>query len=151
MRSQLGRATSSSAAFFAYDRDFKAAIAQLRADGAEKVFLMGASFGGAAALTNAPMLPLAGVISLSGETQLPSAHLNGLAAVPRLRAPLLLVGSRHDRYLPVADALKLLHAAGSRDKRTALYPGGFHGWDIVEDAPYAAKARALILTWLRSH
>ena len=41
----------------------------LRGEGARTVFLIGASFGGAAALTYAPALPLAGVISLSGEAQ----------------------------------------------------------------------------------
>src|SRR5215831_21373350 len=46
----------------AYGRDFQAAVARLRADGARKVFLMGASFGGAAALTYAPSLSLAGVV-----------------------------------------------------------------------------------------
>jgi alpha-beta hydrolase superfamily lysophospholipase len=90
------------------------------------------------------------VVSLSGETALPSRKLNALAAVPNLRAPLLIVGSRHDPYLPVDEALQLLRRAGSKDKRTALYPGGFHGWNIVEDAPYAAKARALILGWIRA-
>ena len=65
--------------------------------------------------------------------------------MPRLRAPLLIVGSRHDRYLSVADAHLLVRRAGSRDKRVALYPGGFHGWDLVEDAPYAGKVRALVL------
>jgi alpha-beta hydrolase superfamily lysophospholipase len=136
--------------FLAYGRDFRAAVSHLRSEGATKVFLMGASFGGAAALTYAPGLPLAGVVSFSGETHIQGAGLNGLAAVPRLRAPLLIVGSRHDRYLPVADALRLLRRAGSEDKRTALYPGSYHGWDLVEDAPYAAKVRALVLAWVRA-
>ena len=140
----------STSKYLAYAQDFRAAIARLRADGARKVFLMGASFGGAAALTYAPGLPLAGVISLSGEAQLAGADLDALAAVPRLRAPLLIVGSRDDRYLPVPDALRLLHRAGSRDKRTAFYPGAFHGWDLVEDAPYAARVRALVLEWIRA-
>lgn len=137
--------------FLAYGRDLRAAVARLHAEGARKVFLMGASFGGAAALTYAPGLQLSGVVSFSGETHIPGTGLNGLAAVPRLRAPLLIVGSRHDRYLSVADAQLLVRRAGSRDKRVELYPGGFHGWDLVEDAPYAAKARAYVLGWLRSH
>ena len=135
----------------AYGRDFRAATARLRADGARKVFLMGASFGGAAALTYAPTLPLAGLVSLSGEAQIAGAGLDGLAAVPRLRAPLLIVGSRDDRYLSVTDALRLLRRAGSHDKRTAFYAGAFHGWQLVEDAPYAPRVRALVLAWLRSH
>jgi pimeloyl-ACP methyl ester carboxylesterase len=136
--------------FLAYGRDFRAAIARLHADGAHKVFLVGASFGGAAALNYGPDLPLAGVISMSGEARLRGTGLNGLAAVARLHAPLLIVGSRHDPLLSVADALKLLRRAGTKDKRTALYPGASHGWDIVEYAPYAAKARALVLAWIRA-
>lgn len=137
--------------FLAYGRDLRAAVARLRADGARKAFLFSASFGGAAALTYAPSLPVDGVVSFSGETDIPGTGLDGLAAVSRLRAPLLIVGSRHDRYLSVADALRLLRRAGSRDKRTALYPGGFHGWDLVESAPYAAQVRSLVLAWLRAH
>lgn len=138
------------AAPLAYGRDLRAAVGRLRADGARKVFLVGASFGGAAALAYAPQLDIDGVVSFSGEARLAGAKLDGLAQVARLRKPLLIVGSRHDRYLPVSDALALLRRAGTKDKRTALYPGGFHGWDIVEDAPYAARARALVLRWLRA-
>jgi len=137
--------------FLAYGRDLRAAVARLRANGARRVFLFGASFGGAAALTYAPSPPVDGVVSFSGETDIPGTGLDGLATVSRLRAPLLIVGSRHDRYLSVADALRLLRRAGSRDKRTALYPGAFHGWDLVEDAPYAARVRSLVLAWLRAH
>ncbi|HST19442.1 MAG TPA: alpha/beta fold hydrolase [Gaiellaceae bacterium] len=137
--------------FLAYGRDFRAAVARLRADGASKVFVLGASFGGAAALTYAPSLRVDGVVSFSGETHIAGTGLDGLAAIPRLRAPLLIVGSRHDPYLSVADALRLLRRASSHDKRTALYPGGYHGWDLVEDAPYAAHVRTLVLAWLRAH
>ena len=136
---------------FAYDRDLRAAVVRLRADGATRVFLAGASFGGAVVLAHASELPVAGVISFSGESYLPRGKPNALTGVARLKVPLLIVGSRHDRYLPVPDALTLLRTARSKDKRTALYPGAFHGWDIVEDAPYAARARALILAWLRAH
>lgn len=134
----------------AFGRDLRAAIARLGADGATRVFLMGASYGGAVVLTYAPGLAIAGVISLSGEIGLPSVDANALKSAPHLRAPLLIVGSRHDRYLPVRSALRLLRRARSKDKRTAFYPGGWHGWDIVEQAPYASKARALILAWIRA-
>jgi alpha-beta hydrolase superfamily lysophospholipase len=133
-----------------YDRDLAAMVARAHADGAKRVFLMGASYGGAVSLTYAPKLRVDGVISLSGETYLPSTHANPLLSAPRLHMPLLIVGTRHDRYLPVKDALALLRKAATKDKRTALYPGGWHGWGIVEDAPYAASARALITAWLRA-
>jgi hypothetical protein len=35
-------------------------------------------------------------------------------------------------------------------KRTALCPGAFHGWKLVEDAPYAAKVPGLVLAWMRA-
>jgi alpha-beta hydrolase superfamily lysophospholipase len=137
--------------FYADGRDLQAAVGRLQSDGARKIFLIGASFGGVAAFTYGPTLPLAGIVSLSGETSIPGTPLDALEAAPRLRAPLLIVGSRHDRNLSIPDALRLLRAAGSHDKRAAFYPGGFHGWDIVETAPYAPQARARILAWLRAH
>ena len=136
--------------YYAYDRDLRAAIARLRANGASRVFLVGASYGGATVLTYGSRLDANGVISFSGELALHTGGLNADAGVKRLRVPLLLVGSRHDGYLPVGDALRLLHDAGTKNKRTAFYPGAFHGWDIVENAPYAAHARALVLAWLRN-
>lgn len=135
----------------AFDRDLAAAVAHLRGSGARRVFLVGASLGGATVLTYGSTVPADGVVSLSGETRLDGYELNAAAAVGRLRAPLLILGSRHDRYLSVPDAVMLLRRAGSKDKRTALYPGGFHGWDLVDGAPYAARARALVLSWLRAH
>jgi len=133
----------------AYDRDLRAAIARLHADGAKRVFLEGASFGGAVSLAYASQLDVGGVISLSGEAYLPRGTPNALAGVTKLHAPLLIVGARNDFYLPVSDALLLLRHAPAKDKRTAFYPGFWHGWNIVENAPYATRARALILSWLR--
>jgi alpha-beta hydrolase superfamily lysophospholipase len=139
------------AAVQAYGRDFRAGVHWAKRHGAKHVFLMGASYGGALSLAWSPTLDIAGVISLSGEAWFPRLGFSALTQVRHLHAPLLIVGSRHDRYLPIPWALKLLRRAGSDDKRTAFYPGGFHGWDIVEDAPYAPKARALILAWIRAH
>jgi alpha-beta hydrolase superfamily lysophospholipase len=134
----------------AYDRDLAAMVARARADGAKRVFLLGASYGGAVSLTYAPRLPIDGVISLSGETYLPSQKANPLVSAPRLKVPLLVVGTRHDHWLPVKSALALLRRTAAKDKRTAFYPGGWHGWAIVETAPFAANARALITAWIRA-
>ncbi|HEX7083864.1 MAG TPA: alpha/beta fold hydrolase [Gaiellaceae bacterium] len=133
----------------AYERDLRAAIAHLRSEGAKRVILMGASFGGAAALADGWRLHVDGVVSLSGEPELPVAGFDGLAGVRKLRAPLLLVASSGDRYCNAADTHRLLRAAGSHDKHATIYPGVWHGWSIVEDAPYQAKARATILAWIR--
>ena len=97
----------------AYDRDFVAAIGRLRADGSTEIVVIGASLGGARALTYGPRLDADAIVSLSGEATLPGYGINALPVVPRLRVPLLIVGSRHDAYLPVAAALQLLRRAGS--------------------------------------
>lgn len=133
---------------FAYGRDLAAAVAQLRTDGAKRVAVVGASFGGAVAMTYASGIDA--VVSLSGETALPQYHLAPLNSVSHLHAPLLILGSRHDTYLPVAGARTLLRRAGSSAKRLVMYPGSWHGWQIVEEAPYARRAKAVVLAWIRS-
>ena len=134
----------------AYDRDFDAAIGRLRADGSSKIVVIGASLGGARALIYGPRLGADAIVSLSGEATLPQYNIDALPVVSRLRVPLLIVGSRHDAYLPVAAALQLLRRAGSKSKETAFFPGGWHGWELVEDAPYAPRERSEILRWIRS-
>jgi dienelactone hydrolase len=88
------------------------------------------------------------LINLSGELRLPLWRLNGIHAVRQLKLPLLVIASRYDGYLDAADARLLYRRAGSSDKQLAIYPGGFHGWAILDEAPYRGKARALILAWL---
>jgi alpha/beta superfamily hydrolase len=136
---------------YAFEQDLSAAVAELRAEGAKKVILAGASFGGAAVMAYAPSLDVDAVISFSGETDLPAYHVDAIGAVRGLRVPLLIVDARHDPYLSIGDAQRLVRRAGAPDKRTMLFQGAWHGWEIVEDAPYARKARALILAWIRAH
>jgi pimeloyl-ACP methyl ester carboxylesterase len=77
----------------AYRRDFAAAIKQLRGGGARRVFLIGASMGGAAAVQNSGGLPLTGVVSLSG-TRLWSGFGINKPGPRALRAPFLYVGTK---------------------------------------------------------
>jgi uncharacterized protein len=134
----------------AYRRDFAAAIARLRADGAKRVFLIGASMGGAAAVQNAGGLALAGIVSLSG-TRLWSGFGINKPGPRALRAPFLYLGSKEDWRAPLKEARAILRNAGSRDKRGVFYRGSLHGWQLVQDAPFAARARALIRGWIHHH
>ena len=132
--------------------DLQAAADALHADGASKVFVVGASFGGAAALAEgAELHGVAGFVSLSGELELPARAIDALAGVRKLRAPLLVLASRQDYYLDAADAKRLLAAAGSRDKQLALYPGFDHGWDLLERAPFRQRVRSRLLGWIAAH
>jgi len=132
--------------------DLQAAVDALHADGAGKVFVVGASFGGAAALAESAKLHgVDGFVSLSGELELSAHAINALAGVRRLRAPLLVLASRQDYYLDAAAAKRLVHAAGSSDKQLALYPGFNHGWDLLEQAPFKRRVWSRLLGWIAAH
>jgi pimeloyl-ACP methyl ester carboxylesterase len=145
-----GHSASPTRNALAYRRDFAAAIKQLRSGGARRVFLIGASMGGAAAVQNSGGLPLAGVVSLSGTRLWSGFGINKPGPVA-LRAPFLYVGSKSDWRAPLKEARSIIRNVGSRDKRSLFYRGSLHGWQLVQDAPFAAKTRSLILAWVRDH
>jgi alpha-beta hydrolase superfamily lysophospholipase len=126
-----------------WSNDLQAAVDA--ADG-KHTALVGASFGGAAAVAYAPDLKGVGaVVSVSGELQLPNPHIDAIGNAARLRAPLLVIASRLDGYLDTAEARQLVRRAGSKDKTVVLYPGRLHGWDILD---YRPEARQLLARWL---
>jgi pimeloyl-ACP methyl ester carboxylesterase len=132
--------------------DLQAAVDAVRADGATKVVVMGASFGGAATLTEGWKLHgVDSIISLSGELNLPARNLDALQAVPKLRVPLLVIASRDDPYLDASDARKLMRAAGSTDQQLIVYPGVYHGWDLLDLAPFRARVWAALGHWIADH
>jgi pimeloyl-ACP methyl ester carboxylesterase len=130
--------------------DLAAAVAAVRGDGATRVFLLGASMGGGAVVQNTSRIPVDGRISLSGTRLWRGYGVNNPAGVRRLREPFLYVGSRRDPIVPLSEALRIFRRVGSRDKRTAIYRGSAHGIDLVQRTSYSARARALIVSWIRS-
>src|SRR5215207_6743597 len=132
------------------DRDLAAAVAQARRAGARRVFLMGASLGGAAAVQNGASLRVDGIVSLSGTRIWPGFGINHYASLPRLRVPFLYIGATDDSNAPEREARDIFRRVGARDKRIVLYPGAQHGTQFVDDAPFARRTRALILAWLES-
>ncbi len=145
-----GHSASPSKNPLAYRRDFAAAIEHVTRGGATRVFLIGASMGGAAAVQNSGGLPVAGVVSLSG-TRLWTGFGVNRPGPGALRAPFLYIGSTSDYRAPYAEARTIFRNAGSPDKRSIFYRGSLHGWELVQTAPFAAKARALILDWIHRH
>src|SRR6266542_1217964 len=97
-----------------------------------------------------PALRVDGQISLSGTRLWQGYGINYPAGVARIRDPFLYVGTRHDWRAPLKEALRIFHRVGARDKRTALYPGSNHGWDIIERSRFARQARTLVLQWIAS-
>jgi alpha-beta hydrolase superfamily lysophospholipase len=135
----------------ALGNDLAAAVAQARARGARQVFLVGSSMGGAAIVQNTSALHVTGRISLSGTRLWPGYGVNDYAALPQIQDPFLYVGSRDDSRAPLREALGIFRRVGATDKQKVFYPGGFHGWEILEDAPEAKHARALVLDWIAKH
>jgi alpha-beta hydrolase superfamily lysophospholipase len=133
------------------DRDLEAAVARAWAGGTRRVFLIGASLGGAAAVQNGASLRVNGIVSLSGTRIWPGFGINHYASLPRLRVPFLYLGTTDDSAAPANEARDIYARVGSRDKRIVLYRGSLHGTAFVEYAPFAPQARALILRWLRTH
>ena len=77
--------------------------------------------------------------------------LDALKTARSLTAPLLLLVARQDIYVNVLDYQALKRAAGSQDKRLAVYSGAWHGWDLLYKAPYRSKVDELVLGFLRKY
>ena len=145
-----GQSESPSRNRFSLGRDLAALVARARAEGAEHVFLAGASMGGAAVVQNTSALRVDGRISLSGTRLWSGFGINNPKGLKRIRAPFLFVGTRHDRRAPVKEAQVIFRKIGTRDKRAVFYPGSRHGWDLVGNARFATSARALVYRWIRN-
>ena len=135
------------------DLDVQGAVDVLLKHGVKKYFVAGASAGGVAVMVAGPSLhpQPEGVVSFSGEQSLPSIspRLNALSAARKLHAPFLVVGSVGDPLVNAAEARALEQAAGSSQKCLALYPGVYHGWDLLAAAPYHDRVIARVLRFLR--
>lgn len=132
-----------------HDLDLEAAYDEARRLGADKVFLIGGSYGGAAVVWAGAEMgsDLAGIVDLSGPTSL----FNAIGIAPKVTAPLLVVASRHDSVVSPKDSRELVAAAGSEDKQVAIYSGGWHALDLLYLAPYRQRVDALVMEFLRTH
>jgi len=138
-----GNGASSGGAPGRYDRDVIAAAKRLRADGATKIVLLGASMGATAVLVAASELKPAAdaVVSLSGPARYRA--LNALFAVRHSHVPVRFLASRLDQPF-ASDARTLMRAAVAKDKAVAVYAGARHGSSVL-DVP---RAKAFVLAFL---
>ena len=124
--------------------DLAAAAEYLRERGAEKVFLIGGSLGGAAVVQNGSRLDVDGIVSLSGTRFFEGYGVNDPEAVHEMKAPFLLVSTHDDGNVPVEEARSVFASAGSSDKRLELRAGSTHGLDLLDDP----AIRSLVLDWI---
>ena len=137
-------------ALYRYSQDIAAAAKALRKLGKKKIFVVGASMGGLAAVVAGANVtpPLAGVVSVSSPARF--RGMDGVKAGPRLRVPILYLAATADDNAGFdfsEDAETLHRAAASKDKRLELLPGSQHGIALVGGS---ARARASIESFLRA-
>jgi pimeloyl-ACP methyl ester carboxylesterase len=125
-------------------RDVLAAVAELRARGARRVVVVGASMGGTAALVAASQADLDGVVTLSA----PSTF-NDLSAPPEVvqavDEPKLFIAAQGDDQ--AAATAQEFYTEASGAKRIEIVTGDEHGTDILEGRQ-AEIVRMSILTFL---
>jgi dienelactone hydrolase len=93
---------------------------------------------------------VADVISLSGELELPTSELDAIGAAPKISVPFLFVGSEDDGYVLGSQARRLTRAVGSKDKQVHIFSGAYHGWDLLDVAPYARASSRCCFAGSRS-
>ena len=125
-----------------------AAVQQLRRQGVQQVFLIGASMGGAAVLEAATKAdpPVTGVISLSAPQSYGDADAG--QAAPKLAVPVLYVAARDDSSF--ADDARVLYGVTQvRDRRLVIVDGNSHGVALVN--VFAGDVTDLVEKFLRDH
>lgn len=125
------------------DLDVAAAVARLRAEGATRVKLVGASMGGTAVLVAGSWVrpTVDGIVSLSGPYYF--RGMNALRAVKRSRVPVRFLVSRDDRPF-ASNATAMMRRSGARDKAILRLTGAGHGSSILA----VPAAHAYVLAFL---
>jgi dienelactone hydrolase len=138
--------------------DVRAAIERLRRDGARRIAIVGASWGGTIAVVAGAALHPDAVVELSGEVRgfVPGyGDAKMLDAAPELRAPALFASARGDRYVSPAETRATYRAAGSATKRVRVLPlEAGHGWGMLFGisrpwSPLAAETLSFLRQELR--
>jgi len=133
-----------------FDDDVVAAATALRADGATKVVLMGASMGGTYSLSAATKItpPVTAVISSSG----PAVYggVDAAEAVPKIAVPVLFVAQEDDRLFGQEARQMYDLAKASPDTEIKVTPGTTHGHRLV--SPGGDEAiRKVMYAFLAKH
>jgi hypothetical protein len=109
----------------------EAAVGYLRAHGATKIVLLGASMGGTAVLITAAQLqpPVQAVISVSGPASYPP--LDASVTAPKLTVPVFYSAGEDDESF-AADEATMYRATAGKDKVLDIVPGSSdHGFDLI--------------------
>jgi pimeloyl-ACP methyl ester carboxylesterase len=134
-----------------YLADIRGEAAELRRRGAERIVLVGSSFGGTAVLSAAPTIDPrpAGVVNLSGPLDLSgrvTAFRPPTKVAPTIRSPVLFMWGRGDPRMPPDAGRAFLRAVANPDTSVATFPGAWHATSLLWGVPGAQRA---LLAFLR--
>jgi dienelactone hydrolase len=124
--------------------DLAAAVDALRAQGVERIMLVGASIGAAATVVVASKsvpgvvaaVPLSAVIVADGRS------IEGDA--DQLSLPTLFVIADQDGSAPSQAVADLHQRAPAAEKQLLVVPGTAHGWQLLDDAAVLEQVRAFL-------
>ena len=129
------------------DTDLTAALHYMRDDlGIDKVFLVGASMGGTAALLVAAREPVAGIVSISSPARY--QLLDALNTVSLITSPKLFITSEDDVPAQLSEEQLWVQAIEPKDRET--FAGDAHGTDLFA-APVGSAFERRLMDFLSSH
>lgn len=127
------------------DHDLRAAIEAVRAKGATKIVLMGASLGGLVTAKVAATAHPTAVVILSAPASWGGLSVSD-AEMGAITAPKLFVASQNDH--PFSSTVQQLYDASPQPKQIHMYPGNYHGVDFFGAPDTKADFLARLYTFL---
>ena len=130
------------------DRDVQAAVDYLLANGASKVFLIGASMGGTASLKVASRQEVAGVITLSAPPSIEG--LDAREDVKQVTAPKLYIAAHDDNNGFYARSVDLFYQTSPEPGERQIVDGSAHGTDMLEGGS-GPRVQGLMVDFLQRY
>jgi esterase/lipase len=131
------------------DLDLMGAVAKIRSLGATKVFVIGASMGGTAAVAVAAAETLEGVVTISAPVEV--GGLRADEAVRKLDEPSLYIVAEKDQ-MQYVEAARALAAAAPEPKRLEVIRGApAHGTDLLIDEKAGERVQTIIVEFLTDY
>ncbi len=130
--------------------DAEAALKELERQGAERVFLAGASCGGTTAIISGVRqpLPIQGLLIMSSPAQC-GPQLDAISSVKEIKAPSLFVVSPGNMLGAVEEQVRQLYeASGADQKELIIDESGFHGTDTYRRGEDGDKLRTRIMDFI---
>ncbi|HEB12716.1 MAG TPA: alpha/beta hydrolase [Actinobacteria bacterium] len=125
------------------DKDMLAAAKTLQKE-TEKIYVIGASMGGIAALNTALKLDVSGVVSLSAPSEFMGLKPEN---IKEITAPKLFLASAGDGK--AAESARVFYEQAREPREIEILPGNKHGTNILRDQN--SGAFELIANWLERH